>query len=312
MTKPKIIAVIGATGAQGGGLIRAIRNDRSGSFEARAITRNTGSPAARALGVPMVRADLDDEATLVRAFRGVHGVFGVTNFWEHMSPERETRQALALANAAAVAGVQHFIWSTLEDTRLRVPPGSGRMPLLMGKYNVPHTDAKGEADAYFTAMGVPTTALRTSFYWDNLIRPGMLARGVDGRLVLPIPMGQKKLPGIASGDIGACALAIFKQGERHIGRTLGVAGQHLTGDEMAESLTYALGQPVSYQAVPLEAYRSLGFPGADDVANMFQFKQDFEAEFCAARPVQECRSLYPDLLDFDEWLARNAGAIAVP
>src|SRR6201994_1960057 len=120
----KLIAVVGATGAQGGGLIRALLADRDAGFAARAITRNPDSPAARALadqGVEVVGADLDDEASLTRAFSGAYGVFCMTNFWEHFSPEREKTQARNLANAAKVAGVAHAVWSTLEDVRAFVP-----------------------------------------------------------------------------------------------------------------------------------------------------------------------------------------------
>jgi len=131
----KLIAVTGATGAQGGGLVRAILDDPAGGFEARAITRNPDSDAAKALsseGVEVVQADLDDEASLIRAFAGVHGAFCVTNFWEHFSPEREKAQAGNLARAARSAGVAHAIWSTLEDVRSYVPLGDDRIPTLRG------------------------------------------------------------------------------------------------------------------------------------------------------------------------------------
>jgi uncharacterized protein YbjT (DUF2867 family) len=306
MTSQKIIAVMGATGAQGGGLVRALRHDTAQAFRVRAITRNPASNAARALGVETVKADADDPASLRRAFEGVHGVFGVTAYWEHLSPERELAQAAAMAEAAAAAGVKHFVWSTLEDTRRWLSVGTGYMPVLMGRYNVPHMDAKGEADRFFAAAGVPTTALRTSFYWDNLIHFGMAPkRGGDGGLVFALPMGLKKLPGIAVADIGACALGVFKGGERFVGRTVGISGEHLDGQQMADALSRALGEPVRYQSVPFEVYRTLGFPGADDLSNMFQFKHDFEADYCGARSVEASRQLHPGLHSFAQWLARH-------
>lgn len=312
MNTRKVIAVIGATGAQGGGLVRAIQNDPSRQFAARAITRNPATEAARALGVETVQASLDDAASLREAFEGAHGVFGVTAYWEHLSPEREVAQAQAMAAAAAAAGVEHFVWSTLEDTRQWLPAGSGHMPVLMGKYNVPHMDAKGEADEVFAASGVPTTALRTSFFWDNLIHFGMAPRrAADGQLVFSLPMGRKRLPGIAAVDIGHCALGIFKGGPQHIGKTVGIAGEHLTGDEMAAALSRALGEPVRYEPVPFEVYRGQGFPGAEDLANMFQFKHDFEADFCGSRPLAESRRLHAGLQTFDQWLARHRKAIPI-
>lgn len=312
MSTQKIIAVIGATGAQGGGLVRAIQSDPSRAFKVRAITRNPATEQARALGVEVVQADLDDVASLREAFDGVHGVFGVTAYWEHFSPERERAQAQAMATAAAAAGVEHFVWSTLEDTRQWLPVGSGYMPTLMGKYNVPHMDAKGEADEVFAASGVPTTALRTSFFWDNLIHFGMAPRrGADGGLVFSLPMGAKKLPGIAAVDIGHCALGLFKGGDTYIGKTVGIAGEHLSGDEMAAALSRALGEPVRYESIPFEVYRGLGFPGAEDLANMFQFKHDFEADYCGSRPIAQSRQLHPGLQTFDQWLARHRTALPV-
>jgi uncharacterized protein YbjT (DUF2867 family) len=202
------------------------------------------------------------------------------------------------------------IWSTLEDTRRWVPLSDERMPTLMGKYKVPHFDAKGEADHLFTDLGVPTTLLLTSFYWDNFIHFGMgPKKGPDGALAITLPMGDKKLPGIDAGDIGACAHGIFKKGPEYVGKTVGVAGDHLTGDAMAAGLGRALGREVRYNAVPPEVYRSFGFPGADDLGNMFQFKRDFNDAFCGARDLAVARSLHPGLQSFDQWLARNAGRI---
>ena len=313
MADQKIIAVVGATGMQGGGLARALAGERHGSFKARALTRSIISDKAKALtalGAEIVAADLDNLDSLKQAFTGAYGAFCVTNFWEHLSPEKELAQAKNLATAAKHAGLHHVIWSTLEDTRRWVPLSDQRMPTLMGKYKVPHFDAKGEADGLFTQLGVPTTFLLTSFYWDNFIYFGMGPKqGQDGTLAITFPMGDKKLPGIAVEDIGACALAIFKQGRDQIGKTIGIAGEHLTGTQMATSLTRALGQEIRYQDVSPEVYRSFGFPGADDVGNMFQFKRDFNEAFCGARNPNIARALHPALQTFDQWLKRNKDRI---
>jgi uncharacterized protein YbjT (DUF2867 family) len=316
MADRKIIAVIGATGAQGGGLARAILADRSGSFGVRAITRNPESEKAQALrsaGAEVVVADADKPETLGKAFAGAHGAFLVTNFWEHFSPERELTQARNMAQGVKAAGVQHVIWSTLEDTRKWVPLEDDRMPTLMGNYKVPHLDAKGEADQLFRDFGVPTTWLLTSFYWDNLIFFGAgPQRGPDGVLAITFPMDDKKLPGIAVEDIGKCAYGIFKRGREFINKTVGIAGEHLTGQEMAAALTRALGQEVRYNNVPPEVYRSFGFPGADDLGNMFQFKRDFNEYFCGARSLEFTRSLNPELQTFEQWLAEHKNQIPIP
>lgn len=313
MAERKIIAVVGATGAQGGGLVRAILNSPGGGFAARAITRDVTSDKAKELarlGAEVVAGDVDDVESLKKAFAGAYGAYCVTFFWAHFSPEREKANALAMAQAAKAAGIQHAIWSTFEDTRTLVPLTDDRMPTLMGKYKVAHFDAKNEANQAFTDLGVPTTFLLTSFYWENLIYFGAgPKKGADGILALTYPMGDKKLPGIASEDIGRCAYGIFRKGREYIGKTVGVAGEHLTGTQMAAALTKALRQEVRYNDVPPDVYRGFGFPGAEDMGNMFQYKRDFEKEYCGARDVGVTRSLNPALLTFDAWLKSNADRI---
>jgi uncharacterized protein YbjT (DUF2867 family) len=315
MRPKKVIAVAGATGAQGGGLVRSILADRDGEFSVRAITRDPGSPQARALaaaGAEVVAADVSDRSAIARAFAGAYGAYCVTFFWNHFSPDKERAEAHAMADAARAAGVQHVVWSTLEDTRRWVKLDDDRMPTLMGHYKVPHFDVKGEADEYFRATGVPTTCMLTSFYWDNLIHFGMGPKaGPDGKLYFALPMGSRPLPGIAAEDIGRCAHGIFKRGKEFAGRTIGVAGEHLTGAQIAAGLTRVLGREVVHQDVPFDVYRGLGFPGAEDLGNMFQFKHDFNAEFCAARSVELSLALNLQLQDFATWAAAHAAEIPI-
>ena len=310
MTK-KLITVIGATGAQGGGLAKAILADKSGDFALRAVTRKPDGDAAKALaaaGAELVTADLDDVNSLKKAFDGAYGAFCVTNYWEHMSPDKEIAQAKNLADAVKSSGAKHAIWSTLEDTRLRVPLTDNRMPTLHGRFKVPHFDTKGESDAFFDAA--QTTWLTTSFYWDNLIYFGMGPKAnANGGFDFVLPMADKKLPGIAAEDIGKCAYGVFKRGSAAIGKNIGIAGEHLTGQQMAEALSRALEKPVTHQAVPPAVYRTFGFPGADDLGNMFQYKADFEAEYCGARSLVESRALNPELLTFSAWLAKYKSKI---
>lgn len=316
MPGKKIIAVVGATGAQGGALVRAIHADAKGGFVARALTRKPDSDKAKALadtGVDVVAADLDDPKSMERAFEGAYGAFCITNFWEHFSAEKEIAQAETMARAAKKAKLKHAIWSTLEDTRKWVPLSDDRMPTLHGKYKVPHFDGKGEADEMFRKHGVPTTFLLTCFYWENFIFFGTgPQRGQDGRLALVFPLGDAALPGIAVEDIGKCAYAIFRRGEEFIGRTVGIAGEHLTGAQMAKAMSKALGVEIGYTAVPPEVYRSFGFPGADDMGNMFQFNRDFADDFRAARPLDFARSLDPELQSFQTWLGRHGAQIPLP
>lgn len=309
----RLIAVTGATGAQGGGLVRAVLADPGGGFAVRAVTRKPGEGRAAELaraGAEVVGADLDDAASLARAFAGADCAYCVTNFWEHFSPEKERAQAKNLAQAAKAAGVGHVIWSTLEDTRLSVPLTDDRMPTLMGTYKVPHFDAKGSADAFFAEEGVPTTFLLTSFYWDNLIHFGMgPKKGEDGKWSFVLPMADRKLPGIAAEDIGRCAYGIFKRGTGLVGRTVGIAGEHLTGAAMAAALSSALDRQIAYAYVPPEVYRTFGFPGAEDLGNMFQYNRDFADAFCARRDLSFSRSVNPGLQTFAQWLAQHAKEI---
>lgn len=313
MSSKKIITIFGATGGQGGGLAQAILNDPDSEFAVRAVTRNPDSDSAKALaaqGAETVQADIDDPASLNKAFAGAYGAYCVTFFWDHFSPEKELAQAQAMATAAKEMGLEHVIWSTLEDTRTYVPLDDDRMPTLQGKYKVPHFDAKGQANRFFSEAAVPTTFLLTSFYWDNFLNLGMgPKKGPDGKLVLPLPMGREKLSGIAVEDIGRSAYGVFKKGTELTGKTIGIASGHLSGEEIAKAFSTELGEEVHYQSMPFDDYRELGFPGSDDLGNMFQFYHDFAAGFQERRSVDYTRSLNPDLQSFESWLHSNAGKI---
>jgi uncharacterized protein YbjT (DUF2867 family) len=313
MADKKIIAVTGATGSQGGGLVRAITADPSGGFAARAVTRDPNKDKAKALaaaGAEVVSGDLDDVESLKRAFQGAHGVYAVTNFWEHFSGEKEIQQAKNIAEAAKAAGVKHVIWSTLEDTRKLMSVDDKRMPILQQKYRVPHFDAKADANAAFA--GLPTTFLVTSFYWDNLYLFGLAPKKDDkGAYSWTFPMGEAKLPGIAAEDIGKTAYGIFKAGDQYVGKTVGIAGESLSFQEMSKKLESGLGiSPVQFNAVDADLFRSFGFPGADEYGNMFQVYRDFEKEVNAARSIDETRRLNPQLQNFDQWLSKNRDKVA--
>jgi uncharacterized protein YbjT (DUF2867 family) len=313
MSTKKIIAVFGATGAQGGGLAKAILKDPQSEFSVRAITRDPNSEKAqelKQLGAEVVQADIDDADSVQKALQGAYGAFFVTFFWAHFSPETEQRQARTMAEAAKAAGIQHAIWSTLEDTRNWVPLNDDAMPTLQGKYKVPHFDAKGEMDAVFTALGVPVTFLRASFYWDNFIYFGSgPQRAEDGKYYLTFPLDNKKMAGIAAEDIGKCAYGIFKAGLQMIGKTVGVAGEQLTIDDIAGKMSKTLHVDVHYRNVSPDTFRGFGFPGSDDLGNMFQFYRDYEEDLNEIRNVELSRKLNPELLNFDQWLEKYGSRI---
>jgi uncharacterized protein YbjT (DUF2867 family) len=304
MTEKKVIAIVGATGQQGGGLARAILDDAGSEFAVRALTRNRDSDAAKrlaALGAEVVEADISDEASITKAFDGAYGAFLVTNFWDHMSPVREKQDALNMARAAKTASLSHVVWSTLDDTRKHV--GDDRMPSI-GDYKVPHFDAKAEADQYFTDNDVPTTFLRTTFYWDGLLGQMGPQRGEDGKLVLALAMGDSPLAGIAAEDIGRTAYGILQRGPELAGRTISIASDHLTGKEIAEQLSAAFGEEVTYVPVPFDVLRAQPFPAAVEVANMFQFYAE-TPQFNTNRDVDAVRSLNPRLQSLQQFLAEH-------
>ena len=313
MENKKLITVFGATGAQGGGLVRAILADKTSEFAVRAVTRNANSEKAKALeqlGAEVVVADIDDSDSIAKALKGSYGAYFVTFFWEHFSAEKEKQEVINFINEAKKANLKHVIWSTLEDTRNWIPLDDDRMPTLHGKYKVPHFDGKGEADQLFLDAGLPVTLLRTSFYWDNFIYFGMGPKKADdGNYYFAFPMDDKKLAGIAAEDIGKCAYGVFKKGNTVIGKTIGIAGDKLSGYEMAEKFSKTLGKNVIFNNVTPEAYRNFGFPGADDLGNMFQFKRDFNKDFNAQRDTKYSLELNPELQSFDKWLTLNKSVI---
>ncbi len=309
MSDKKIIAVVGATGQQGGGVARAILDDPDGGFAVRALTRNPSSPAARELaarGAEVVAADLDDEASVRAALDGAYGAYFVTAFWEYNDTAREQAQARNMANAAKAAGLSHVVWSTLPDTRDHLADDD-RVPTLQGTYKVPHFDSKAEANRFFTEAGVPTTFLSTTSYFESFIDFFAPTRGEDGKLVLALPMRDRKLSGIAVDDIGRIAYAILRRGTELAGETVSVAGENLTGAEYAERFAKEFGEEVTYQPLDVDVLRSSGAPGADDLANMFFYYAEHEEFFAGVRDPEVVRTLHPELKDFATWLAENRG-----
>lgn len=313
MSQQKTIVVFGATGAQGGGLVRAILADPTGGFRVRAVTRDLTSDKSKALaamGAEVVAADIDDAVSVRQALEGAYGAFFVTFFWTHFSPEKESAEVKVFADAAKDAGIQHAIWSTLEDTRKWYSIDDDSMPTLQGNYKVPHFDGKGQSDHFFTDAGVPTTFLYASFYWDNFIHFGLgPKRGEDGKLTLTMPMGDKELSGIGAEDIGRCAYGIFKKGAEMVGQSVGVSGENITLANMCALMSKALGEEVTYNAIPPAVFRSFGFPGADDLGNMFQFYTEQAEYLLGVRNPTLSKELNPALQNFEAWLADNAKQI---
>ena len=186
------------------------------------------------------------------------------------------------------------------------------MPTLQGKYKVPHFDAKGGADHVFTEPACRRrSSTRRSTGRTSSTSAWARSAARTASCAITLPIGNAKLPGIAAEDIGKAAYGIFKAGDEYIGKTVGIAGEHLSGAEMAAAFTKALGEEVSYNEVSPEIYRGFGFPGADDLGNMFQYKRDFEDHYRGRATSTRSRALNPQLQTFEQWLGENIGRIPI-
>ena len=306
MAESTVITVIGATGTQGGAVTRALLAD--GGFTVRAVTRNAASPKAQSLehlGAEVVEASLYDEAGLQKAFDGANGAFLVTPFWEHRSPEKELVEVRNLISAAQATQVQHVVWSTLEDTREAIAADDDRMPLIDG-YRVPHFDVKGgAADALFAASGLPVTYLLMSFYWDGLLDGLRPQRDPDGTLALHVPLGDTAVAGISSDDIGRTALRVFQQPERTIGATVPAVSEYLTGEQIAATISTVVGEPVAYRPATHDQFRAFGFPGADELGNMFQYYTEFPDSYLGRRDLDIAHTFNPNWSSLRDFLAAH-------
>jgi len=254
----KLIAVIGATGQQGGGVVRALQ--ASGQFKVRALTRNPDEH--RELADEVVEADLDKPETLKAAFEGAHGVFLVTNFWAHGGAD-ELKQATAAIRAAKDAGVKHFIWSTLPD----VEAISG------GKFNVPHFTGKAKIDRVVKDGGFENyTFVIAPFYYQNLAGALGPHKQADGSMGWALPL-DPTLRVIHMGDINELgdivAGAFAHSDEAGNGQYLPLVGDFMSFNEIVETLNRQ-GHNFSYNRVKKEVFAGF-FPGAAEIAEMFRY-----------------------------------------
>lgn len=280
----KIIAVMGATGNQGGAVVDALLT-ASDKFAVRAITRNPSSEKAIALearGVEVVKGDADDVPSMVAAFSGAYGAFLVTNFWADMDMFHEMETTQKLQEAVLEAKVEHVVLSSLEDTRpiINASKDKDTWPVLEEKNGsyVPHLDGKGEIGKQFLESDVPVTLLITSAYYENLINYGWgpQKQQEEGQpLAVSFPWGDKPVFWNSLRDIGCNVLAILEDPST-INSSVGVASEYLTGKDIADAFSEVIGVPVVYNAIPTEVYASFGFPGAAELANMFRFNVDFK------------------------------------
>src|ERR1700749_1783119 len=250
-TEKELIAVVGATGKQGGAVVRALR--AGNQFKVRALTRNPAKH--RELADEVVEADLNRPETLASAFQGAHGVFLVTNFQEHGADE--LKQATAAVRAAKDAGVKHFVWSPLPNVEA----------ISRGKFDVPHFTSKAKVDRIVKEAGFPHhTFVIAPFYYQNLV--GRLApqKQADGSLGWAIPL-DSDVRCLHMGDIrelgNIVAGAFAHPDEAGNGEYLPLVGDFLSFSEIVETLNRQ-GHNLSYKRVPKEKFAG-SFPGASEI-----------------------------------------------
>ncbi|OCT58250.1 nmrA-like family domain-containing protein 1 isoform X3 [Xenopus laevis] len=292
MAAPRIVTVFGATGAQGGSVAAALLAD--GSYTVRAITRDINKAAAvqlKTAGAQVVCADLDNETSLESALTGAHSAFVVTNFWEHFNKDKEIEQGKRIADMSKRLGLKHVVFSGLENVK----------KLTGGKLEVLHFDGKGEVEEYFRAIGVPMTSVRLPSYFENLqtfFRPTKASDGESYNLA--IPMGDILLDGMSVADLGPVVASILKCPAKYIGKDIGLSTDKLTVAQYADIMSKVTGKTIKDAKISLDAYRNLGFPAAQELANMFEFYQ-----MKPNRNVDLTLELNPKAKKFAEWMQQN-------
>jgi uncharacterized protein YbjT (DUF2867 family) len=295
--KKKLILVTGATGAQGGSVARALLADEH--FSVRILTRKGSSPKAlelKAAGAEVVQGDLDDTAGLIRAMRGCYGVFGVTNFWEHF--DREYQQGKNLIDAVKLSEIQHFVFHALPDYN----------QLSHRKYPTPHCDLKAELQRYCKSLEIPASFIHTAFYYENFFNFFPPQKADDGSLFFGFPQGDTKLAMASVEDTGGVVRSVFNHPEDYIGRTVGVVGADNTCAEYAKRMSRVLNQNIQYKYIPRDVYAKLGFPGAEELANMFEVQRLYITD----RQIDliESYGLNTEMQSFEKWLYRKKDVFA--
>jgi uncharacterized protein YbjT (DUF2867 family) len=277
----RTVLVTGATGRQGGAVIRHMLPK---GWKLRALTRNSTSHGAQELarqGVEVAQGDLEDPSSLERAARGVYGIYSVQDFWT-VGAKREVQQGKNLADAAKKAGVPHMVYSSVGGAERNT--------------GITHWESKWEIEKHIRKLALPATILRPAAFMEAYhileVEVGIL----KGKLADPI-RGDKPYQTIATDDIGAFAALAFERPKEFVGKELEIAGSELTNLEAAQVFSRVMGRRVKFQKLPMPIVRL--FLGKE-FYEMFRWFNDagFKAD------IVELRRRYPEihLHTLGEWL----------
>ncbi len=287
-----IILVTGGTGSQGGSVARMLLKQRK--FAVRILTRDASAPNARILeraGAEIVQGDMEDVNSLFRAMQGCYGVFGVTNFWEHFA--KEYQLGINIVDAAKAAGIKHLVLHSLPDY----------YKLSNGMFSVPHYDMKAAVEQYGRRQGLPATYVQMGFYYENFFTLFPLQKDNRGEFYFGFPQGETKLATVSVEDLGGIVASIFDRPGEYIGRTICAVGEDLTCQQYAAIMSEVLQRTVYYQYIPRNEYAAYDFPGAEELANMFEVQRSFIPNRQA--DLEESRKLNPSIQSFSAWVTRN-------
>jgi uncharacterized protein YbjT (DUF2867 family) len=284
----KLILVTGATGKQGGAVARHLLWE---GWKIRALVRNPDKQEARALenrGAQLVKGDLSDRSSIEQAMNGVYGVFSVQNSWEH-GVVKEVEQGTLVADIAKEAGVKHFVYSSVGSANRNT--------------GIPHFESKWKIEEHIHSLNLNYTILRPVFFMENFYMPDTQKPLYEGTLALGL-RPDKALQMIAVDDIGVFAARAFDKPGDFLGRELDLAGDELTGPQMAELMGKAIGRTVTFKQLPIELIRKF----SEDYALMMEWfnARGYEAD------IPRLREEHPGLETLETWLVRAAWKKAEP
>mmetsp|Transcript_1952 Transcript_1952/g.3460 ORF Transcript_1952/g.3460 Transcript_1952/m.3460 type:complete len:306 (+) Transcript_1952:163-1080(+) len=294
----KVIAVFGATGAQGGSVANALLE--SGKWKVRALTSEESRGAAlKAKGAEVVKCSVHDSKDIENALKGAYGAYVVTNFWDPSIMLKEGEILKNIIKIAKEVGVQHLVLATLPDAE----------KVSGGKYKVEHFTLKANAGDYAKSLGFPyLTFVEASYYYSNWFAFFKPTKEEDGTLVWKVPMKGKISQYDAQEDTGRATAAAFADPEKYNKKYILLEGDFLTPEESVALIGKAIGKKTRTEFVPYEVFAQLGFPGAHELADMgawFDHYECFGPE-TAERKRASGKAADPKMKTFEQWLATGA------